>query len=231
MALISVIIPTLNEAAWIERSIESVAIQPGSKEIIVADGGSVDETRKIASGRANVLRAERGRAKQCNTGARHAEGDILLFLHADTLLPRGAFRTIRHGLLETGHTAGAFRLNFDTRSPLLDFYAHCTRLPTTLICFGDRALFVRRETFEAVGGYPEQPIFEDLELARLLNRRGNFLFASKAVTTAARRFDEHGHVRQQLRNVLLWTYYICGGSPDGAKKWYRYDGAPGVEPR
>ena len=207
---ISVIIPAL------------VTSQPEPWSITVVDGGSTDETRERVAPFAQVLRAPRGRARQMNTGALEATGDVLLFLHADTLLPADAFTHIRATLRNPEVEAGTFRLRFDRSTPLLRFYSLCTRLPLPSICFGDRGLFVRRHVFKALGGFPDVPIFEDLEMVRLLQRRGGFRFLPAYVTTAARRFDEYGVLRQQLRNLYLWVNYQAGVDPHRLNHLYSY---------
>lgn len=219
---ISVIIPTLNEADWIGRTLQSVCEQPGSKELIVVDGGSSDRTVERATGRARVIRSARGRAIQMNRGAAEAVGDVLFFLHADTLLPADAFSTVRKLLAAPSIEAGTFRLQFDRQTPLLNFYGFCTRIPLPSLCFGDRGLFVRRQVFEELNGYPEIPIFEDLEIVRRLHRRGGFHFCSRSVTTAARRFVQKGLLRQQLQNTCLWLYYMLGGNPHTVAHLYSY---------
>ncbi|RMH65943.1 MAG: glycosyltransferase [Bacteroidetes bacterium] len=219
---ISVVIPALNEATRIEATLASVAAQPGPLEIIVADGGSVDGTRRLATRRATVIRAPRGRARQMNAGARLASGEVLLFLHADTLLPESAFKHIRRALLQPSVEAGTFRLAFDAEHPLLRFYAFCTRFPLPALGFGDRGLFVRRQVFEAVGGFADIPMFEDLDLVRRLHRRGTFRFLPLAVTTAARRFEARGLLRQQMLNAYLWVRYHLGTPPDALVHLYPY---------
>lgn len=157
-----------------------------------------------------------------NAGARAASGDVLLFLHADTLLPPGALAVVTHTLDDPSAEAGAFRLRFDVATPLLHVYSYCTRMPWPLICFGDRTLFMRRSTFEEVGGFPEVPIFEDLEMVRRLHRRGGFRFITTAVTTSARRFLERGPLRQQLLNTRLWLQYVAGVDPHRLARFYHY---------
>lgn len=220
---LSVVIPALNEAERIEATLRAVRVQSVPAEVIVVDGGSTDETVRRAAAHARVVHAEPGRAVQMNAGAARAGGDVLLFLHADTLLPPGAFEAIANALADPSVEAGAFRLAFDRQSPLLRFYSFCTRLPLAPICFGDRGLFVRRTTFEAVGGFTAWPIFEDLEMVRLLHRRGGFRFLPQYVTTAARRFERHGVLRQQLRNTYLWLHYLAGTDPHRLAHLYRYD--------
>ena len=219
---ISVIIPALNEATRIERTLTSVTEQPEPWETIVVDGGSTDETVARAAQVATVLTAPPGRAHQMNRGWKASDGEVLLFLHADTLLAPDAFDLIRAALADASVEAGAFRLRFDVETPLLRFYSFCTRFPMPRICFGDRGLFVRRAVFETLGGFPEVSIFEDLEMVRLLHRRGGFRFLSQAVTTAARRFETVGPLRQQLLNTYLWTRYQLGTDPERIAHLYSY---------
>ncbi len=220
---ISVVIPALNEAARIERTLEALVTQPGPWEVIVVDGGSTDETMARAAAYATVLTSSPGRARQMNHGAQDADGPVLLFLHADTLLPPDAFDLIRATLNDPSAEAGAFRLRFDVATPLLRFYSFCTRFPLPRLCFGDRGLFVRRAVFEALGGFPKVPIFEDLEMVRLLHQRGGFRFLSRAVTTAARRFESVGPLRQQALNSYLWVRYQLGTDPERIAHLYSYD--------
>lgn len=220
---VSIILPTLNEAACIERTLASVLAQDADPEVIVVDGGSTDGTRELAAQRARVVQAPRGRALQMNAGASIASGEVLLFLHADTLLPQGALAALQGLLRDPRAEAGTFRLTFDRTTPLLRFFALCTRLPWSRLCFGDRGLFVRRTVFEAVGGFPEWPLFEDLELAHRLVQRGGFRYLPLEVTTSARRFDRIGALRQQLRNVSLWLHYLRGTDPRQLAHRYPYD--------
>ena len=219
---VSVIIPALNEAAYIEATLASVEAQAGPREVIVVDGGSTDATPTLAARHATVHRSPPSRAGQMNHGAARASGEVLLFLHADTQLPPGTLDHIRACLRPADAEAGTFRLRFDRETPLLRFYSFCTRLPLPRLCFGDRGLFVRRRVFEALGGYPEVPLFEDLELVRYLHRRGGFRFLPQAVTTAARRFHDAGPLRQQLRNAYLWGHYLLGTDPRQLAHLYRY---------
>jgi len=157
-----------------------------------------------------------------NRGADVAEGSHLLFLHADTRLPERAASDIRRALSEPGVHAGTFQLQFNRTSPLLHFYAWCTRWPWIRICFGDRGLFVHRHAFEAVGGYPGWPLFEDLELAARLHEHSGFRFLDTAVTTSARRFERNGILRQQLQNLYLWLHYLRGTPPEQLAPHYDY---------
>lgn len=221
--MFSVIIPALNEEACISRTLQSIPDDDKPVEVIVADGGSCDATRRLAEANVRVIEAPQGRARQMNAAAALAVGDILVFVHADTILPNDAFARIRFALRDGGHEAGAFRLIFDQETPLLRFYGSCTKLPLPQICFGDRALFVQRDTFDEVGGFPDIPIFEDLEMVRMLHRRGRFAFLRADVTTSSRRFLDVGPLRQQLRNTYLWLHFMLRTDPGWVARHYPYD--------
>ncbi|WP_245846124.1 TIGR04283 family arsenosugar biosynthesis glycosyltransferase [Longibacter salinarum] len=218
---LSVIIPTLNEAAVIDSTLRTLRRSDLVHEVIVVDGGSSDATTEIAARHATVHHGSRGRARQMNAGAEVATGSAYLFLHADTLCPPSAI-TAAVSALERGATSGTFQLQFDMPSPMLRFYAACTRIPWIRICFGDRGLFCTRDAFEQVAGFPDWLIFEDLELARRLHEAGSFHFLDEVVTTSARRFRSTGIVRQQMLNLRLWLQYITGTHPDTLADLYEY---------
>jgi rSAM/selenodomain-associated transferase 2 len=223
IAKISVIIPALNEASVLGATLRRVQSLSEPKEVVVADGGSDDATPRLARrAGATVVCSPRGRGVQMNRGAERASGDVFFFLHADTLPPAGALTTIRRALAAPGTDSGIFRLRFTRETPLLRLYALTTRLPWIRLAFGDRGLFVERSAFEAVGGYPEWPLFEDLELADRLHRRGGFRFLNEAVLTSPRRFEEHGTLAQQLRNAYLWLHYCLGTDPEKVAHLYEY---------
>ena len=225
-ALISVVIPTLNEENTLGSTLQRLQHQEEPFETLVVDGGSEDETRALARSRGTtVLRASQGRATQMSRGAEEATGSIFLFLHADTLLPPNGLSIIRNALDDPHTRSGAFRLQFDDPTPLLRFYAWCTRWPWIRLCFGDRGQFAERSAFDAVGGFPEWPLFEDLELASRLHEHGGFRFLDTAVTTSARRFRRHGILRQQLRNLYLWSHYMWGTDPERVAHLY-HDSPP-----
>ena len=218
---VSVIIPALNEAERIVETIGSVHAQSPPFEVIVVDGGSEDETVSLAEPHARVLQVSRGRARQMNAGAAVASGQALVFLHADTRLPEGALDAVRNALAEPDVVGGCFRLRFDRSSPLLRLYEAFTRLPWHRIAFGDRALFARSDAVD-VPPFADMPAFEDLDFVKRLRRRGRLAFLPLATRTAARRFEAHGALRQQLRNALLWSGYHLGLSPDTLARFYPY---------
>ncbi len=229
---VSVIIPALNEAAGIGATLASVARQSGRWEVIVVDGGSADGTADAARAAmpdARVMATEPGRARQMNAGATAATGEALFFLHADTRLPDGALDAVRRALAE-GAIAGCFRTTFDVDDEEAAF-GRLGRAVMRLwearlwmrwhrLAFGDRALFVRRPAFDALGGFPDQPIFEDLDLVRALRPHGPFVFVDADVVTSARRFQKHGAVRQQARNLALWLGWLVGVAPARLKRFY-----------
>ena len=223
--LVSIIIPALNEAKCISKTLISLQKQTAPFEVIVVDGGSEDDTIAVSSKYARVLTSERGRANQMNAGAKIAKGDLLLFLHADTQLPVDALKLIRETVVQHEYEAGIFRLRFDHETCLLRFYSYCTRFKQPRFGFGDRALFVKRTVFQEMNGFSSIPIFEDLDLSIRLYRRGSFLFRPEYVTTAARRFDEKGPIKQQLLNTFLWLRYTFGTSPFKLAKYYKYNPA------
>ena len=220
--LISIVIPTLNEATCIAHALENLQKQAHPFEVIVADGGSTDGTRAIAAPHATVIETERGRANQMNAGAAVANGEVLLFLHADTFLPGGALDLIRASAAK-GARSGNFRLKFDITSPLLNFYSFFTRFKLRRFSFGDRGLFVQSSVFRQMGGFAAIPIFEDLEIVRRLHQRGGFVFLQAYVTTAARRFEKNGFLNQQLLNSYLWLRYLMGTPPSKLARLYKYE--------
>jgi len=221
---VSVIIPTLNEATHIAETLRSIEAPSGQLEVIVADGGSTDETQsevQTALPSATIVEAPRGRARQMNAGAELATGSVLLFLHADTRLPNGALESIREGLSDAMVVGGCFRTTFDdTQSVWMRLWQARMWMRWHRFAFGDRGLFVRRSVFDAIGGFPDQPLFEDLDIVRVIRRHGRFQFLDVAVVTSARRYQRNGAFRQQLRNVSLWLGWTLGVSPARLKRFY-----------
>ena len=149
-----------------------------------------------------------------NAGAGIATGDILLFLHADTRLSPNALTIVRNKLSSPSVESGIFSLQFDQSGFWPALYVLCSRVPWHHICFGDRGLFVKRTVFQAIEGYPDIPVFEDLHLVRRLHARGRFKYLRTPVTTAWRRFAHTGPIRQQLKNIRLWIHYMAGTPPN-----------------
>ena len=220
---IAVVVPVLNEAERLPALLGHLAHQ-GFGAVVIVDGGSSDSGAEIAQARQGVrlVRAARGRGVQMNAGAAAApEATGLLFLHADTRLPPGAAALVAEALSAPSTAGGAFRLRFDRRHPLLDLYAACSRLDSGWTTFGDQALFMRRSTFEAVGGFPALPLLEDVEMRRRLKRQGRFVKLPFAVTTSARRFEAEGLWRRQLKNGLILLLHAVGVGPERLARLYR----------
>jgi rSAM/selenodomain-associated transferase 2 len=208
---ISVVIPTLNEAAWIGRTVRQIARLDRRVEIVVADGGSEDGTVAVArAAGACVIDAPRGRGPQLRAGAATATGDLLVFVHADTLLPDGAFDLLRERFARPQVRIGTFRLRFDREHWLLRAYAACTRVDSVLTRFGDQVIAIRREFYAELGGFPPWERLEDVHLLRIARGRTRVYSFPATVTTSARRFEREGLVRAQLHNAALLLGYLCG---------------------
>ncbi len=211
---LSIVIPVLDEALVMARALEAVrgGIAHGD-EVIVVDGGSSDGTPGIATGSgARVVTSERGRGTQMNTGARAAGGDVLLFLHADTALP-AQFRSDVEAVFEDpGVRWGRFDLDFDEGGPLLHLIARLISRRSRIFrsATGDQAIFVRREDFEAVGGYREPELFEDVDLSRRLRARGRMGIPKSRVITSTRRWRNRGVLATTLRMWTLKCLYLAG---------------------
>ena len=191
---ISIVIPVLNEASRIVATLTALApLRAQGAELIVVDGGSSDGTAALCKGLADaVLSAPRGRALQMNAAARAASGAVLLFLHADTRLPDDALTQIAQAVQT--QPWGRFDVRIAGRSPMLPVVAALmnTRSRLTGIATGDQALFVRRDAFDAVGGFPAQPLMEDIELCKRLRRLGRPACLRAKVVTSGRRWDSRG---------------------------------------
>ena len=219
---LSVIIPTINEAENISFSLARIPKTPFI-EVIVADGGSRDGTPDLAaSWGARVLSSPRGRARQMNTAAREAKGEILLFLHADTRLPEGFTDQVCRILSRPEISAGAFQLKFDPPLPglgiierLANWRARAWQLP-----YGDQTLFLRAERFKAMGGFSEIPIMEDVDLIRRLGRQGPVVIAPVPVMSSSRRWKNSGVLKTSLKNQIILAAYWAGISPDRLSRWY-----------
>ena len=220
---ISVIIPVLNDAEALDLALGSTQDCIGV-ECIVVDGGSSDESAEVAQSRGvKVLHSPPGRARQMNAGAEVAEGRFLLFLHADTRLPEGFDGHVRQILTGSGVAAGAFQLQIDAPSARLRLIekAATWRSRYLQMPYGDQAIFLRKELFREMGGFPDLPIMEDFQLIRRLQGEGRIVIASAAVVTSARRWKKLGALRTTLLNQLMILGFYLGFEPARLARWYR----------
>ena len=219
---ISVVVPTLNEQEHLPATLTGVALAPGD-ELIVVDGGSTDNTVAVARQFTScVLISPPGRALQMNHGARQARGDVLLFLHADTLLPPQGLEAVRTMMQPAHVVGGAFRLAFTPPTPALQVIAWSANVRTRFgkLPYGDQGLFVRRTIFEALGGYAAVPFMEDVQLVRAMCKRGPLAIVPQAVHTSGRRWLRDGVVYTTARNTVLIMLYFCGVPPATLQRWY-----------
>jgi len=221
---LSIIVPVLNEADHIAAALDVLApLRQRGHEIIVVDGGSSDTSVALCRGRADTLiEGPRGRARQMNAGAARANGDVLLFLHADTMLPADA-----DSLVQAAVAAGACWGRFDVcivgRAWMLPLIAAAMnrRSRWTGIATGDQAMFVRRSLFEQLGGFADQPLMEDIELSRRLRAVARPACLRPSVLTSGRRWESRGVWRTVLLMWRLRWRYWRGVSPEALAKSYR----------
>jgi rSAM/selenodomain-associated transferase 2 len=223
---LSIVIPVLNEAAGIEAALRALAPDRArGVEIIVVDGGSSDGTAALARPLAdNVIAAPRGRASQMNAGAAMAGGDVLLFLHADTRLPDGAYALVRDGLGRSRRAWGRFDVRIAGGGLLLLLVSLLMNLRSraTGICTGDQAMFVTRPAFKAAGGFPPIALMEDIVLSRRLKRWSRPLALRARATTSGRRWRERGTLRTVLLMLLLRLEFYFGADPARLARQYGY---------
>jgi rSAM/selenodomain-associated transferase 2 len=217
MKRLSIIIPTLNEAEGIVAALVSLAeLRSRGHEVIVVDGGSSDGTAGLAQGLADcVLAADPGRSGQMNAGAHAAKGDVLLFLHVDTRLPDAADSLVLQGLLAGTSVWGRFDVQIATSRPMLRMVEAMMNLRSRLtqICTGDQGIFVRREAFEAIGGYPSQALMEDIAISARLRRISTPLCLRQRCLTSARRWESRGVLRTIILMWWLRLQYALGVAP------------------
>lgn len=222
--VISVIIPTLNEAAHIDRVLTAV-LRGKAVEVIVADGGSGDTTTdKAMTHGVHVCRCTAGRARQMNRGAALAQGEVLFFLHADSRLPAGYDDIIRHALAGEGVAAGAFSLGIDAASAGLRFIAGCANLRSRGLGlpYGDQGLFLRADCFQACGGFPDLPIMEDVVMVRRLRKTGRIVTVPEQIRTSSRRWERLGILRTTLINQAIVAGFLLGVPAARLTRWYRH---------
>lgn len=224
---ISVIIPVFREQAVINETIGALRRWPGGgdAEVIAVDGDAEGQTlAAIRDPAVRKVSSPKGRGVQQNRGAAAAAGDVLLFLHADTVLPPKAFDRISEAMRDEGCAGGAFDLHID--SPGAGFRAiervANLRSRWTRIPYGDQAIFIRTACFRTLGGFQEIPIMEDVDLMRRIKRKGwRIVIFREPVATSARRWEKEGLLFCTLRNWSLMALYLCGVAPERLARFYR----------
>lgn len=219
---VSIVIPTLNEADLVTGAVAS-ALATAPFEVIVADGGSDDDTVRLAlAAGATVISAPRGRATQQNAGAQAARGDVLLFLHADTRLAVGGVRQIESAISDSRAACGAFRQVIEADGLLYRLLerGNAWRASSRGLPYGDQGIFVRRDLFEEMGGFPELRIMEDVFLMRRLRQRSQPVLLAGPLHVSPRRWQRHGLIAQTARNWMLLAAARLGVQPDRLAGYY-----------
>ncbi|MBV9125858.1 MAG: TIGR04283 family arsenosugar biosynthesis glycosyltransferase [Planctomycetes bacterium] len=218
---VSIIIPTLNEESCLAETLASLRVQH-PREIIVVDGGSQDATCRLAQNADLVLQGPVGRARQMNLGAARASGEVLLFVHADCSLEPGALVEAERSLRRRGVVAGCFTMRVQAPGVWYRAIDTCAtaRVRLTGLAYGDQGLFLRRDLFHQLGGFPPLRFMEDLFFSRLLRRRGRLVVASSRIWVSPRRWQRSGLVRQTLRNWTLTALAAAGVHPDRLAAFY-----------
>ena len=222
--MISIVVPVLDEARNLERLLPALRDLAPDAEVVIVDGGSRDDTESVLARwpRARIISSPRGRALQMNAGAARSAGEVILFLHADTRLPAGFTDAIERALDDQRVVGGRFDVAFDNPAWPFRMIAAMMNLRSRLsgIFTGDQAIFVRRAAFEALGGYPEIPLMEDIALTRRLRRLGRVACLRRRVTTSARKWERDGIARTVGLMWMLRFLYFCGMSPERLHRWY-----------
>lgn len=216
------IIPVLNEEKTIAATLRQLRrLEP--EEIIVVDGGSTDRTRDILEGSdIKIVTSPRGRAEQMNRGAKAATGEVLIFLHADTILPATAMGDIRAALEDPRCVGGRFDIELGGRHWMFRCIGVLMSLRSRLtgVVTGDQGIFVRRKVFETLAGFPQIPLMEDIAFSRMLKRRGRVACLRSRVRTSARRWESNGVWRTILKMWALRLLFLAGVSPFRLKRFY-----------
>lgn len=212
---VSIIVPVLNEAAHIEAVLHRLHRDFPGCEVVVVDGGSTDGTAELVGPPARLVRSPPGRGRQLNAGVAHSGGEVLWIQHADTHVDPAALDQLRGALADPSVVGGGLTLRFDRHSPSLSYVAATSNIRARRLgwFFGDQAMFVRRTVLEALGGFPDLPVMEDLEHSRRLHRVGRTTLLPATCTASARRFTEHGTLRMLVFMQWLKLLYFAGADP------------------
>ncbi|MCZ6717927.1 MAG: TIGR04283 family arsenosugar biosynthesis glycosyltransferase [Gammaproteobacteria bacterium] len=224
MVRLSIVIPTLNQAGEVRKSLSSLQrLRAQHHEVIVVDGGSDDRTQELARSLADyVIQSARGRSRQMNAGAALASGEILIFLHADTQLPEGVDRYLSSAMVRSGRDWGRFdvRLSGSHRLFRLIEWLMNLRSRVTGIATGDQAIFIRRDLFSEIGGFPEIDLMEDIAISRALKHHGPPLCLKACVVASSRRWEQYGIFRTVVKMWYLRMAYMLGADPSKLSQQY-----------
>lgn len=223
-SLISIIVPIHNEAGMLKLTLEALKSASDSNvEILVVDGGSTDESKRIVEEMGlPLLSAPSGRASCQNFGASQAKGSILFFVHADTIVPGNFCTVVRELLANDKNLLGAFRFRIDERpwfAPLLEWGTNL-RAKRAQLPYGDQALFLRKSVFDSLGGFPDQKLMEDFEFVRQVRAQGHVCIAQEHVVISSRRWKRMGYLNCLIVNQLIILAYTLGVTPDRLASWY-----------
>lgn len=217
---ISVIIPTLNEESCLGHTLKSIG---SGIEIIIVDAGSSDSTIKIANKLTDkIILSEKGRGSQMDRGAREAAGDVLLFLHADTILPKDWKEQIAASLKDDRIVAGGFRLKIDSKKYFFRLIEKMVNLRSKYfgLIYGDQAIFVRTDVFFAAGGFAGLPLMEDVDLMRRLRKKAKPILLKAYVCTSPRHWEQRGIFKTTVRNWIFLFLYSIGIPPERLYQCY-----------
>lgn len=219
--MLSIIIPILNEAKILEKTLSRLHPELANHELIIVDGGSSDASVCIAEKYGRVLISGHGRAKQLNAGAAAATGDIFLFLHADIWLEPGALSAMEHAL-SSGYVGGGFRQKIDGKNLLYRAIEMAANLRGEYlkVFYGDSGIFLARSDFQKIGGFPDVPILEEMGFSKKLRSLGKTTLVNPCIHLSARRWEANGIVRTTLNNWFITSLYFLGVSPEKLARLY-----------
>lgn len=219
---VAIVVPALNEEAGIGACLRRLRAAFPECAVVVADGGSSDRTAELAAPHATVVRSDRGRARQMNAGAAKTSSDVLWFVHTDCTVAPEALAELRAALADPRVVGGGLRIRFDARTPGCEFLRVTSNWRARVLgqVFGDQAMFVRRDVFDALGGFPEMPLMEDYEMSRRLRARGRLVVLRAETTASARRILAHGPWRMTVLMQWLKLQYVAGVDPERIRRRY-----------
>jgi len=219
--MLSIIIPILNEAKILEKTLSRLHPELANHELIIVDGGSSDASVCIAEKYGRVLISGHGRAKQLNAGAAAATGDIFLFLHADIWLEPGALSAMEHAI-SSGYVGGGFRQKIDGKNLLYRAIEMAANLRGEYlkVFYGDSGIFLARSDFQKIGGFPDVPVLEEMGFSKKLRSLGKTTLVNPCIHLSARRWEANGIVRTTLNNWFITSLYFLGVSPEKLARLY-----------